>query len=150
MIYIPYSVPSAKSGRFPIKNKTTGKSFSVPSKQTQTYLKETKTYWLSYRNIFHQMIKDKTPPYIIGFHFIRGSHHEWDFINPCQTIQDEMVKYKWLPDDSVNYIYPVPLNIEGKLWDKKNKDGGIIIKVLNKFGDADYPIDLPKDIFKTL
>jgi len=36
------------------------------------------------------MIKGKKKPYKIGIHFIRGTHHKYDWVNPIQTIQDEM------------------------------------------------------------
>jgi len=64
-------------------------------------------------------------PYKISFKFIRKSRHKFDYINPAQTIQDEMVKYGWISDDNADEMIPIFLEYE------YNKDNpGVYINVL--------------------
>jgi hypothetical protein len=46
-------------------------------------------------------------PVEVYFKFIRGTKHKFDFINPAQAVQDEMVKYEWIPDDNADEIIPI-------------------------------------------
>jgi len=64
-------------------------------------------------------------PYRISFKFVRKSKHKFDYINPAQTIQDEMVKYGWISDDNADEILPIFLEYE---YDKHNP--GVYINVL--------------------
>lgn len=102
-IFIPTNVPSSKNSR-----RWTGKYF-IGSKQTMRYYKETKGYWLQYKNDFKSMVKDldTKKPYKIVFKFVRKSRHKFDYLNPAQTVQDQMVKYGWITDDNANEMIPV-------------------------------------------
>ena len=71
------------------------------------------------------MLKGKTAPFYIEFTFVRGTKHKFDYINPCQTIQDLMVKYKWIPDDNADEIIPV---FKPYQYDKEKP--GVFINVL--------------------
>ena len=53
----------------------------------------------------------------ISFLFIRGSRHKFDYINPAQTVQDDMVKYGWIEDDNAEFIIP---GFEQYTYDKDN------------------------------
>jgi hypothetical protein len=57
--------------------------------------------------------------------FVRGSRRKFDYINPAQTIQDQMVKYGWISDDNVDEVIPVFAPYQ---YDKENP--GTYIKVL--------------------
>ena len=46
-------------------------------------------------------------PLTITFTFVRGTKHKFDYINPCQTVQDDMVKYGWIEDDNCEFIIPI-------------------------------------------
>jgi len=102
-IFIPTNVPSSKNSR-----RWTGKYF-IGSKQTMRYYKETKGYWLQHKKDFKNMVKDldTKKPYRIVFKFVRKSRHKFDYINPAQTVQDQMVKYGWITDDNANEMIPV-------------------------------------------
>jgi hypothetical protein len=100
-IFIPGNTPSSKNGR-----QWTGK-YSVGSPSTQKFYKESKTYWEDNKDAFLKMLKGKTMPYKIEMTFVRGSKRKFDYINPAQTIQDQMVKYKWLSDDNMEVMIPV-------------------------------------------
>ena len=122
-IFIPGNVPSSKNGR-----RWTGKYFIV-SKQTQRYYKDSKKHWVENKKEFLKLLKGEDSqnkkPYRISFKFIRKSRHKFDYINPAQTIQDQMVKYGWISDDNAEEMIPVFLEFE------YNKDKpGVYINVL--------------------
>ena len=122
-IFIPTNVPSSKNSR-----RWTGKYF-IGSKQTMRYYKETKGYWLQHKKDFLKMIKDldSKKPYKIAFKFVRKSRHKFDYLNPAQTVQDQMVKYGWISDDNADEMIPIFLDYE------YNKDKpGVYISVINK------------------
>ena len=118
-IFIGGNVPSSKNGK-----RWTGKML-IHSKTVMKYIKSTKADYLSNKEKFKSLLEGKTAPYKISFTFVRGSKHKFDYINPCQTVQDLMVKYGWLEDDNCENIIPsfVPYT-----YDKANP--GVIIKVL--------------------
>ena len=122
-IFIPGNVPSSKNGR-----RWTGRYFIV-SKQTQRYYKNSKKYWIENKKEFKKLLKGKDSqnkaPYRITFKFVRKSRHKFDYINPAQTIQDQMVKYGWITDDNAEEMIPIFLEFE------YNKDNpGVYINVL--------------------
>lgn len=118
-IFIPYNTPSSKNGRRYVK----GRSIGSPS--TEKYYKLTKQYWIDNKEAFLKLIKGKSAPYYIEFTFVRGSRRKFDYINPAQTIQDQMVKHKWLTDDNMEVMIP---SFAPYSYDKENP--GCYIKVL--------------------
>ena len=116
-------MPSSKNGR-----RWTGRYFIV-SKQTQRYYKNSKKYWIEYKKEFKKLLKGKDSqnkaPYRITFKFVRKSRHKFDYINPAQTVQDQMVKFGWITDDNADEMIPIFLKFE------YNKDNpGVYINVL--------------------
>ena len=89
------------------------------------YIQCSKQDYISNKEMFQKMLEGKEPPYRVSFHFIRGSRHRFDYINPCQTVQDLMVKYDWIEDDNCEFMIP---SFEPYTYDKEN--AGVIIKVL--------------------
>lgn len=110
-IFIPYNVPSSKNSK-----QWTGKRL-VSSKSVQAYRKNTAPYWIKYKQKFLTMLKTHKKPYRVHFKFVRGTRHHFDYINPLQTVQDEMVKYGWIDDDDMNNLLPV---IEEYEYNKDN------------------------------
>ena len=89
------------------------------------YIKSTKEDWINNKEKFEELLKNKEAPYQIEFTFLRNSRRKFDYINPCQTVQDLMVKYEYIQDDNCDYIIPS----FGKY--EYNKEGsGVKIKVL--------------------
>ena len=117
--FIPGNVPSSKNGR-----RWTGKYF-VSSKATTKYRKETAIYFEKFRKGFRKQLAKLELPVKVSFKFIRGSKHKFDYINPAQTTQDDMVKHHWIDDDDCENIIPV---FEPYEYDKKNP--GVEIKLL--------------------
>ena len=89
------------------------------------YIKNTKDDWLKNKDKFEELIKDKEMPYTISFKFIRNSRRKFDYINPCQTVQDLMVKYEYIQDDNCENVIPF---FEEYEYNKENS--GVIIKIL--------------------
>tara|TARA_R110001632_G_scaffold190875_1_gene311557 strand:- start:394 stop:774 length:381 start_codon:yes stop_codon:yes gene_type:complete len=117
--FIPGNVPSSKNGR-----RWTGKYF-IASKATMKYRKDTKSFFEKYALEFKKELKKHTLPVKVSFTFIRGSKHKFDYINPAQTTQDDMVSYGWIEDDNCEFIIPV---FEPYSYDKEKP--GVIIKII--------------------
>ena len=117
--FIPGNVPSSKNGR-----RWTGKYF-VSSKATTKYRKDTAIYFEKFRKGFRKQLAKLELPVKVSFKFIRGSKHKFDYINPAQTTQDDMVKHHWIDDDNCENIIPV---FEPYEYDKENP--GVEIKLL--------------------
>jgi len=69
-------------------------------------------------------------PVIIGMHFVRNSKHKWDFNNATHIILDLMTALDIIPDDSVDYIFPVPMSINGIFWSYNKENPGVYINIL--------------------
>lgn len=124
MLFCKGNVPSSKNGR-----RWTGRKF-IPSKATIKWRKETECWWEDHKDIFKKITENKEKPLKIGLHFVRGSRHKYDFVNPVQTIQDEMVKHNWIEDDNVLEMIPFPFKIKGKYSSYDKEKPGFYIKVL--------------------
>ena len=118
-IFIAGNVPSSKNSKV-----WTGK-YLVHSKTVRNYIIKTKQDWINNKEKFSDLIKDKEMPYRIEFTFIRNSRRKFDYINPCQTVQDLMVQYDYIQDDNCDCVLPS----FGKYSHDKEKSG-VIIKVL--------------------
>ena len=118
VIFIKGNVPSSKNTK-----QWTGK-FLVWSKIAQKYVKETDELWKLNKDEFINGIKNLEKPYHVRIKFIRGSKHKFDYVNPCQTVLDLMVKYGWLDDDNADEIIPV---FEPYEYDKEKP--GLYIKI---------------------
>lgn len=101
-VFIPYNTPSSKNGRI-----WTG-SVLIASKTVQKWRKLTKPYWTHYKDSFLKAIETHglKEPYNIEFTFVRGSKHKFDYINPLQTVMDEMSAYGWISDDNADVVKP--------------------------------------------
>ena len=117
--FIPGNVPSSKNGR-----RWTGKYF-IASKSVVNYRKATKMYYEKYAQEFKDALNNVKHPVHIQFTFIRGSKHKFDYINPAQTVQDDMVKAGWIEDDNADCLLPV---FSKYSYNKENP--GVYIKIL--------------------
>jgi len=109
--FIPGNVPSSKNGR-----RWTGKYF-IASKAVMNYRKATKEHYTKLTEEFKTQVAELNLPVKISFEFIRGSRHKFDYINPAQTVQDDMVKYGWIEDDNAEFIIPT---FKQYTYDKEN------------------------------
>ena len=123
-IFIPYNVPSSKNSR-----RWTGK-MSIASKPTMRYYKLTETIYPDFKGKFLKLLEGHIPPYKIGLHFVRDSRRRYDWVNPVQTIQDRMVKFEWLEDDNVTFMFPFPYKKKGVFTTYDKNNPGVYIKVI--------------------
>ena len=120
--FIPGNVPSSKNSR-----RWTGKYF-IASKATMKYRSDTETYYKNFASSFVKEFDKYQAPVYISFKFIRGTRHKFDYVNPLQTVQDEMTKHGWIEDDNASFIIPV---LEQYEYDKQNP--GVIIEILDEY-----------------
>ena len=121
--FIPLNTPSSKNSK-----RWTGRML-ISSKAVMDWKKESKKYWEENKDSFIESLKNKSKPYKIGFHFVRNSKRKYDWINPLQTIQDEMVKYGWLEDDNITEMLPFPYKIGGEYSTINKNNPGVFIKL---------------------
>ena len=120
-IFIPGNVPSSKNSK-----RWTGKIL-IHSKTTMRYIKESKEFYVKYKNKFLSLLNESNQqkPYRVSFKFIRGSKHKFDYVNPLQTVQDLMVKNGWLDDDNCEELIPV-----FEVYEYNKENPGVYIKIL--------------------
>ena len=143
LIWISGNVPSLKNS----KVKTSLGIFS--SKTVKKYLanlgiqrySSSRKEVLGYKtrpNIFQEQIvpqiiellKNKEPPFEIGFHFVRGTKHKFDFNNANQLIADLIVAHDVLEDDNMDYFIPFALKIDNKFYSVDKLNPGVWIKII--------------------
>lgn len=124
VIFIPGNVPSSKNSR----TRTKGGAFVV-SKSVRNYRKNSNEFWVRYRDEFLKLLKGRSKPYEIGFHFVKGTKHKFDWVNPLQTVQDLMVHHEWIEDDNVHELIPFPFQIDGAYHHYDSKTPGVYIYI---------------------
>jgi hypothetical protein len=98
--FIPGNVPSSKNSQ-----QWTGR-YLVSSKTVLKYRKNTTKVYKKLAVSFKKELSKYDLPIIISFKFFRGSRHKFDYINPAQTVQDDMVKHGWIEDDNMTFLIP--------------------------------------------
>jgi hypothetical protein len=154
MIFIPGSVPSSKNSKVkaargifssPAVNaflRTLGiQSYNSKKKYVKGYVDKNRPNVLEgLREEIERMKVGKNDPLFIGFHHVRAQNRQFDFSNSLEIIQDLFTAHDFIEDDSVKYMLPLPMTIEGEIptldnlrnkeWysvDKKNP--GVWIKI---------------------
>lgn len=139
-IFIPGNVPSLKNskiktkrGIFPSKtvhNYLKGfgiKRYSVRDKEVECYSRSKNLFYPLFNNL--PKLRDKDYPIFVGFHFIRKTHADFDFNNATQIIQDLMVAHNIIIDDSMRFLIPYPLKIDGKYYSIDKNNPGVIMLI---------------------
>lgn len=150
-IFVPGNVPSSKNSKRIVRRKSKDPSkkgrplliFSTAVKKYLTFLGI--NFFSSSRkeifninskiNLFQKAFSEWVKPEsftIIGFHFVRTSHQRFDFQNIVQIILDLMTAGDYIEDDSIKYIVPVPISIEGKKYSISKTKPGVYIYELDK------------------
>lgn len=103
-------------------------SYSASRKEVKGYATR-RNEFLDTTSYFKKYLTKR--PYKVGFHFVRGSKHKYDFNNANQILADLMTAHNIIEDDDTTVFLPFPLEIDGK-YDSYNKDNpGVYIKVIN-------------------
>lgn len=82
--------------------------FIGDSEGVEAYRKGTWYIYKDLAGLFQKRVENIPFPLTIQFTFIRMDNQGFDFPNICQLVMDSMVYYKWIPDDEIKYILPVP------------------------------------------
>lgn len=154
MIFIPGNVPSLKNSKVKAKGgifsspsvnkyiRSLGiQSFSSRNKIIKGYVDKTRPNILEmFRTEIESMKIDKEDPLFIGFHQVRKDNRKFDFSNSVEIIQDLFVAHNFIEDDNVQYMFPIPMTIDGRLptvdnlrkeqWYSVDKENpGVFIKI---------------------
>lgn len=122
-VFIPGNVPSSKNSKV-----WTGK-FLVHSKATRKWIKETKQHFQKHKDAFRKACKKLESPIFVEFLFVRNSKRLFDYLNPAQTVQDQMVQHGWLEDDNCDILLP-----SFGLYRYSKTNAGVYISVINTQG----------------
>lgn len=96
------------------------------------YVKDSKDEWEANKDVFFRMSYNRKKPLKVGLHFVRGSRHKFDFVNPTQTIQDLMRKYGWIDDDNCDEMLPFPMLIDDSYYSYSKEKPGVYISLLTQ------------------
>ena len=134
MIWIPNNVPSLKNSKVktskgifssPTVNKYIRKlgiqSFNSRKKEVKGYVDITRPNQIENLRVqFEEMKIGKENPLFIGYHHVRGSKRLFDFSNSVEIIQDLFTAHNFIEDDNVEFVFPIPMSIDGELPTTKN------------------------------
>lgn len=137
-IFIPFNCPSSKNSKVATSrgvfhSATVGRYLRNLGIQHYSVSKKTVKEYVNRENLFRKAFVDwekPTSPIKLGLHFIRDSKRKSDFHNISQIILDLMVAHDFLEDDSMDYMLPFPLEIDGKYFSYNKENPGVIIKIL--------------------
>jgi len=125
-IWIGGNVASSKNSKRMII-KEGQRPLLINSKTVMKYKKNTKLDWLEQKDSFIYLSKGCPLPLVVGIHFVRGSKHKYDWINMVQLVQDLMVDYKWIEDDNVDFLIPIPFKMKGSYSSYNKETPGVWI-----------------------
>lgn len=98
--WISGNTPSSKNGR-PVMGGNL-----IPSKATQTWIRESRVQWLNQARWFQYMTSILPKPIHVVLTFHRKARRKFDYINMAQAVLDQMQHYRWIVDDNADEIKP--------------------------------------------
>jgi Holliday junction resolvase RusA-like endonuclease len=139
-IFIPGNTPSSKNSKI---NTTRGSFMSKTVKkylrsfgiQTFSSSKKTVTKYKTISYTFPEeelkcFLKDHKTPLVLGFHFVRGTKHKFDFGNICQIVLDLLTALDLIEDDNMDFLIPMPYKRDNKWYSYDKENPGVYIKIL--------------------
>ncbi len=126
-VFIPGNVPSLKNSKVATSkgvfmSKTVRKYLQYLGVKNYSVRKKTVESYKTRPNLFEEAIGQMradlahfNPPHLIGFHFIRGTRHKFDFTNACAIICDLLVAHEVIEDDNMDILIPSPYQLDD-LW----------------------------------
>lgn len=140
MVFIPYNCPS-------LKNSKVATSKGVFASQTVAkYLRKhgIKHYSSSKKTVeeyktipmtfpveeLKKLFAGHEYPITIGFHFVRDSLRNFDMNNANQLIMDLLTAFDIIPDDSMKYVIPQCLWINGKHYSVDKDNAGVYVDII--------------------
>lgn len=139
-IFIPFNTPSLKNSKIKtsrgvFRSKTVSKYLREIGVQnyspSRKEVKEYKTRPNLFREAFEKAKWEKPETVIVlGFHFVRGTRHKFDFGNISQAPLDLMTAHDFIEDDNMDFVIPMPYKKKGKWYTYSKENPGVFIKVL--------------------
>jgi hypothetical protein len=87
-------------------------------------------------NLFKQTIgnyfDNVTYPIELGFHFVRNSRRQFDFVNVVQIILDLLVAHNFIVDDNMKYVYPRNFAMNGQQYTIDKHNPGVYLKIMKE------------------
>lgn len=68
-------------------------------------------------------------PLKIGFHFVRGTKHKFDFTNMVQIIADLFTAHGFIEDDNMDCFLPYPLEKEKRYYSFDKNNPGVWLEL---------------------
>lgn len=142
MIFLPGNVPSLKNSKVATKHgvfhsKTVRKylqALGVKSFSARSGVENYKTRPNMFEMHFRGQFDDISYPLPIGFHFVRSTKRQFDFHNAVQIIADLLVAHRFIEDDNMDCMIPIPMVINGKWYSVDKRQPGVIVKVWHDLG----------------
>lgn len=141
MVFIEHNTPSSKNSK-----QRTAKGFMVMSKTVTKFLRahgiqsfsSSKKYVKGYKTVpmtfpveeLKWMLRGHEYPIVLGFHFVRGTRHRFDFNNVNQLLLDLLTAFDIIEDDDMNCIIPQCMKIEDKYYSYDKENPGCFISVI--------------------
>ena len=138
LIFIPGNVPSSKNSKIATSRGV------FHSKTVQKYLRShgiqhfssSKKFVTPYKTIpltfpvhkLRRMFDDLEKPITIGFHFVRGTKHKFDFTNLVQILLDLFVAFDIIDDDNMDNVIPQCLWIDSKHYSYDKENPGVLVR----------------------
>ena len=140
MIFIPGNVPSSKN------SKVATQSGVFNSRTVARYLKEIGVRAYSHSkgvkeyqrrdNLFRKSVGSYFDgiqyPAMVGFHFVRDSRLKFDFHNACQIICDLLVAHRFIEDDNMDCLLPIPVQVNGRWYTVDKYRPGVFLEIVTK------------------
>lgn len=142
-LFIKGAVPSLKNSKIKtskgiFSSKTVKKYLSSLGIQSYSCLRKEVVGYKTRPNLFlnevvpqmETLLQNKKPPFEVGFHFVRGTKHKFDFNNANQLIADLFVAHNIIEDDNMDYFIPYAFKINGNFYSYDKEYPGVWIKII--------------------
>ena len=143
LIFIKGAVPSLKNSKIKtskgiFSSKSVKKYLSSLGIQRYSCLRKEVIGYKTKPNLFlneiipqiKALLQNKEPPFEIGFHFVRGTKHKFDFNNANQLIADLFVAHNAIEDDNMDYFVPYAFKMNDGFYSYDKENPGVWIEIL--------------------
>lgn len=141
LIFIPFNVPSSKnsraisSGKGSFHSPAVSKYLQKIGVKSYSSSKKTMEDYKTRPNLFRQALKGVNfKDYnllILGYHPVRKTKATFDLHNIFQIIGDLLTAGRYIEDDNMKCLVPIPFKIGEKYYTHNPENPGIYLKVLN-------------------
>ena len=140
MVFVQFNTPSLKNSKIATSrgvfaSKTVMKYLRAHGIQHYSSSKKEITRYKTIPMIFpidelRELFSTAEYPIKIGFHFVRDSKRTFDFNNSTQILLDLFTAFDIIEDDSMQYVLPFPMEIDGSYYTINKENPGCWIDIL--------------------